>query len=235
MGNLGRTIDRLHAAGIGVVHLVSDHGFLLLPGDAVDALGTPQVLPIQAQHKDVRWAVLKPDAPAGEVIRLPLPLAAEVLLGLPRGVRTLMKAPAFMHGGISLQECVVGHFVSRAAVRQAQIDLDLRVTTAELSGGTVPVILRPVVADLQQPLGGLQPLIIRLWVETEAALDATPRRVTEDIEVELRADVEEIRPPVYLKEGLALKAGQQLLLKAVEKQTGRDLGVVALKLLVDWD
>lgn len=236
IGNLRRTVERLHAAGVDVVHLVTDHGFLLVPADAVDALGTPAVLQAQAYHKDVRWAALKPGAPVTEVFRLPVSLAPnDIVLGLPRGLRTLVKAPEFIHGGISLQECVIPYLVSRVSMPQAKVALDLRVTTEHLSGGTVPVILRPAIAEAQPPLGVIQPITVRLWVETAMTEDEVQQHVTEPIEVELRANVEELRPPVYLKEGLDLKAGQQLKLRAVDKDTGQDLGTLALTLLVDWE
>src|SRR5205823_10900552 len=38
VGKLRRTIERLHEAGIGEVHVVTDHGFLLLPADLVENL-----------------------------------------------------------------------------------------------------------------------------------------------------------------------------------------------------
>ncbi|MCC7107428.1 MAG: PglZ domain-containing protein, partial [Chloroflexi bacterium] len=168
---LRRAIERLHEAGVETVHLVTDHGFLLLPPAAVDDLGTPQVLPAQALYKHARWAALKPDAPNGEVIRLPLPLAPTICLGLPRGVRTLVKAEPFLHGGLSLQECVVPHLVSRRAAPRNRVGLDFQVSVPHLAGGTVPVILRPRQDTPQPALFGVQPLHARLWVETVAAGD----------------------------------------------------------------
>lgn len=233
---LQRAIDQLHTAGIAAVHLVTDHGFLLLPGDAVDALGRPEVLPAQARHKSDRWAALKPEAPVADVIRLPLPLAPAVAeLGLPRGLRTLMKAPPYLHGGLSLQECVIPHLVSRASMPQARLGLDLRVTNARLVGGTVPVVLKPVLAEGQTPLGGIQPLRVRLIVEAVPAGDEPLPTVAEPVEVELRLGVEELRPPVYLREGLDLRAGQELLLSAVDAETGEELARLPLTLLVDWE
>lgn len=235
VGNLKRTIDRLHEVGIGEVHLVTDHGFLLVPPEAVDELGRPEVLPAQAVHKAERWAALEPDAPVAELIRMPLPLASEIRLGFPRGLRTLIKASGFVHGGISLQECVIPHLVSRISPAQARVGVDLRVSTDQLTVGTVPAILRPAIGEVQPPLGGMQPVRVRVWVETAPEAGSAARRVTDPIEQELRPDVEELRPPVYLKEGLGLRAGQRLVLRAEDAESGRDLGSRPLTLLVDWE
>jgi hypothetical protein len=231
---LKRGIEKLHEAGIGTVHVVTDHGFLLLPPEAVDALGTPEVLPQQVVRKDRRWAALRPGITSSEVIRLPLPLAPGITGGFPRGVRTLMKAEAYEHGGISLQECVVPHLVSRRSVPRARVGLDLSVTTPQLSGGTVPVVLRPA-PPAQAPLGGVEPVTARLWVESISPRGNAIQPVTAEIEVEVRPDAGELKPALYLNEGLELPAGQRLRLRAIDHETGEDLGSLELTLLVDWD
>lgn len=229
--NLRRAIETLHQAGLESVHVVTDHGFFLLPPAAVDGLGRPEVLAAQARYKHQRWAALKPDAPVAEVLRLPAPLAPDVVLGIPRGVRTLEKAEAYLHGGISLQECVIPHLVSRRVLPRARLGLNLQVSSDRLVGGTVPVILRPTMEPGQTSLGGYEPIAVRLWVETADAA----RTVAGPIELELRADVEELKPPLYLQEGLDLKAGQPLRLRARDAETGQDLGSKDLTLLVDWE
>ena len=42
-------------------------------------------------------------------------------------------------------------------------------------------------------------------------------------------------PPMYLKEGLAIPAGQELVLRAVDDETGEELATVPLTLMIDWD
>jgi len=116
-----------------------------------------------------------------------------------------------------------------------RVGLDLAVSTPELSGGTVPVILKPVVPAGQLPLGGVQPLAVRLWVETTPAGDAPARSVTAPVEVVVAPDAGELRPPVFLPEGLDLRAGQRLSLRAIDRDSGLDLGTLGLTLLVDWE
>jgi len=229
-----RTIERLHDRGIGEVHVVTDHGFLLLPADMVESLGKPTVLPAQVVRKEERWCALKPDSPVTGLIRLPLPLGDQpVVLGFPRGVRTLVVTGDFIHGGLSLQETVVPHVVSRAAVRPTRVRVDVAVTVPELVGGTVPVVIRPSV-DGQATIE-IKPVRVRLWIETSEQDAERAVAVTEVIEVEVRADVEELRPPMYLKEGLGIPAGQELVLRAVDHETGEDFATVPLTLKIAWE
>ena len=233
--DLRRAVLLLHDAGIGEVHIVTDHGSLLLPPDLVDALGRPEVLPAQALHKDARWAALKADAPVADLLRLPLPLASDaVTLGFPRGVRTLVKAEGYLHGGLSLQECVVPYVLSRVEARARRLDVEVAVTTDRLSTGVVPVVLKPKVEG-QLVLTDVPTVLVRLWVEIPAEAGGEERRVTEPVDVPVRADAGELRPPLYLMEGLRLPAGQGLVLRAVDRDTGREFGTVPLTLAVEWE
>ncbi len=227
--NLRHAIQRLHEAGFQTVHLVTDHGFLLVASDLVDGLGRPEVLPNQNLYKDDRWAALKPDAPVGDVLHIQAPLAPSITLGIPKGLRTLVKAKPFLHGGISLQECVIPHLVSSRALPRAQLGLDLQVSTDKLSGGTVPVVLRPRLEG-QGLLGGVEPITVRVWVEA-----ANGRTVAEPVDQELRPDVQELKPALYLREGSKLTAGEALTLRAQQIPSELDLGSVPLTMLVDWD
>jgi hypothetical protein len=235
VSDLRRAILRLHEAGMEEVHVVTDHGFLMLPAEMVDGLGRPELPPAQAIHKDIRWAVLKPGAPVTDLVALPLPLAPEAAtLGFPRGARTLVKAEGYLHGGISLQECVVPHLVSRLETHPQLFDVEVGVTSDRLTTGVVPVVLKPKVEG-QLALTKVRTVNVRLWVETPAESGLSRQQVTEPIDVPVHANASELRPPLYLKEGLHLSAGQKLLLRAVDQDTGRELATVALTLDVDWE
>lgn len=233
--NLRRAVLLLHEAGIDEVHIVTDHGFLLLPPDLVDDLGRPEVLPTQALHKDARWAALKADAPVTDLFRFPLPLAPDaVTVGFPRGVRTLVKAEGYLHGGISLQECVVPHVVSRVETRAQRLEVEVAVRTDRLSTGVVPVVLTPR-AEGQLVRMDVPTVTVRLWVEIATEAGGAGQRVTELLDVPVRADAQELRPPLYLTAGVRLPAGQRLVLRALDRDTGRELGAVFMTLTVEWE
>jgi hypothetical protein len=96
----------------------------------------------------------------------------------------------------------------------------------------VPVILRPRAAAGQAPLGGYQPVTVRLWVETT---NTPPRIAAGPIDLLIRDDVQELKPPLYLAEGLGLEANQTLRLRAIDAETGQDLGSKPLTLMMDWE
>ncbi len=231
-----RAIERLHDAGIGSVHLVTDHGFLLVPPDRVQALGTPELKPSQVLYKHVRWSALKPDAYAGEVVRVPLPASPDaVSLGIPRGLRTLVKPEPYLHGGLSLQECVIPHLVSQRALAQEQVGVAVMVTTNTLSSAPVPLVLRPAPKSGQAPLGGLRPTWVRVWVETVPPSGGVPTIAADALEQEVRADSGDQKPPLFIKEGLDLRAGQKLRLRAIDRDLGREIATLELTMLRDWE
>ncbi len=51
----------------------------------------------------------------------------------------------------------------------------------------------------------------------------------------MHADATELKPPLYLKEGSAIPAGTELVLRATDVENGRDLATLPLRMLVDWD
>ena len=229
VGKLRRAIERLHEAGLPEVHVVTDHGFLLLPADMVNGLGRPAVKANQALRREARWVALKPGAPVTGLINFKLPLGKqEIELGFPRGVRTLVASENFAHGGISVQESVIPHIVSRSALGPVRTDVEVDVVTRELTGGTIAVVLRGSQVG-QGTLGDVVPAQVMVWVESRGA------KVSDDIPVEVRPDAVELKPPLYLHEGAGLSAGTELVLRAIDRETGQELASIALELKVDWE
>ncbi|WP_300670186.1 BREX-1 system phosphatase PglZ type B [Desulfoluna sp.] len=101
---LGEIRDRIQAllgAGWKRVRVVTDHGWLLLPG------GLPKIdLPAPlADHKWGRCAVLKPGAVSDERL-FPWYWNPEQDVALARGICCYKKGEEYTHGGLSLQECL---------------------------------------------------------------------------------------------------------------------------------
>ncbi len=234
--NIARTIDLLHASGVSEAHVVTDHGFLLLPPEEVNARGRPDLPVRQAERREPRWAALTPDAPVQEVFRLPCPLDLHgPMLGFPHGVRTLVAAEPYEHGGISLHECVLPHLVSRIIAQSTHVGVTISVTRPELTGGTVPIVLTPI-GEPTSLWGEVRPTTVQVWVEI-ADGPASGHKITEPITVELHADSGELRRALYLQEdiGVALSPGQQLRLRAIDRDTRRDIATIPLTLLVQWE
>lgn len=236
-GRLAGVIERFHASGIGEVHVVTDHGFLWLDPEDVDGLGTPAIPPAQVVNKTGRYVLLQPGATAAELIRLPLPLEPTLELGFPRGIRTLVKAAWYSHGGISLQETIIPHVVSRASATEgARVRASFTVPLVELVGATIPVRVSPVATgavDEQLSLQAPPPLRVRLEVLAETADHQVSAAAP--VHLQVRADSPEQATALYLSEGVRLEAGTSLLVRASDDETGERLFEHSLRLVTDWE
>jgi hypothetical protein len=97
------TILRLAKQG-RPVRIVTDHGWLLMPGGLPQAaLETGLVEP---SGKRSRMAALKPGAPTS-YLRLPWTWDLSISLAVPTGARAFIGGQEYAHGGVSPQECVL--------------------------------------------------------------------------------------------------------------------------------
>ena len=101
LDRLAERIRKLLAAGWGSVRVVTDHGWLFLPG------GLPKV-DLPKHLTATRWAraaVLAGDGDPG-VPRFPWTWNSGEWFATPPGIACFNKSDAFAHGGVSLQECL---------------------------------------------------------------------------------------------------------------------------------
>ena len=139
------------------------------------------------------------------MMRLPLPFDSAVMLGFPRGIRTLGKATWYLHGGVSLQEAVIPHLVSHAAEQAQRLRVSFNIPITELIGATIPLRLAPDPSDSEGQQLLLQtptPIVVRLDATADIGGEATP--VVEPVRVEVRVDSPELATALYLVEGRAL-------------------------------
>jgi hypothetical protein len=103
LAKLAKAVERLLGAGWQRVRVVTDHGWLLLPG------GLPKV-ELDAKLTETKWArcaVVK-DAVAGiDAMTLPWSYGQEVRIALAPGIGAFRAGQVYDHGGLTLQECVV--------------------------------------------------------------------------------------------------------------------------------
>jgi hypothetical protein len=110
--SLVQRVEALLAAGWGEVRVVTDHGWLLVPGGLPKA-DLPKYLTA------TRWgrcAVVKPAA----TVDLPCFSwfwSPDVRIACPPGIGSFIAGKEYGHGGLSLQECLVPQFTIRAGTR----------------------------------------------------------------------------------------------------------------------
>jgi hypothetical protein len=101
--DLARTIHRLLAAAWKEVWVVTDHGWLLLPGCLPKA-------ELPAKLTETKWgrcAVLKDAAPEHDWLMLPWSFDPAVRIALAPGISAFSSGREYDHGGLSPQESVV--------------------------------------------------------------------------------------------------------------------------------
>ena len=114
-------VQDVFAAGFTKIRIVTDHGWLLVPG------GMPcEKLP--KDHIETRWgrcAVLKDGVPS-ELLHLPWFWNESVMIAYAPGISFFKANNEYAHGGVSLQEClvpVIDIHIEGAAMKRISMDI----------------------------------------------------------------------------------------------------------------
>lgn len=147
---LARLVRKLHRWGYGQVHIVTDHGFILLDEDKL-----PSEVPCDKAWCHVlkeRFALVPASADV-PLVRLPFEWDPEIRVAVPPGLAFFKAEKSFSHGGAAVQEMVIPHLVSRAQTTQAKrIAVEVVLPTFALQRPAVKVTLRVVVQQPQMQL-----------------------------------------------------------------------------------
>ena len=147
---IARLVRKLHGWGYPEVHVVTDHGFILLDRDRLpDEVVCDQNW---CRVRKARFALVpaKADLP---VESLPFDWDPTLRVALPPGLAFFQAEQAFSHGGAALQELVIPHLVSRSQVAaETRIGVEVVVPVSPLLRAAVKVTLRPALPD--SPSGG---------------------------------------------------------------------------------
>lgn len=145
---LARLVKKLHRWGYGHVHIVTDHGFILLD---------EQKLPSEVLCDKAWCHVLKERfalVPANAdlpLVRLPFLWDSNIRVAVPPGLAFFKAEKSFSHGGAAVQELVIPHLVSRGHVAQGKrVTLEVVLPTFELQRPAVKVTLRVASTAVQQ-------------------------------------------------------------------------------------
>lgn len=104
--NLAETIEAAFIKGITRIRVVTDHGWLLLPG------GLPKT-EISKHLTETRWgrcALIK-EGVSNDFLTLPWHWNKSVFIAYAPGISFFRKNDEYAHGGISLQECLIPELV----------------------------------------------------------------------------------------------------------------------------
>ncbi len=145
---LALRVQELLEAGWREVRIVTDHGWLLLPG------GLPKVeLPhYLAETRWGRCAVLKPTSKT-EMLTVPWRWNPQVRIAPAPGIGCVVAGREFAHGGLSVQECVVPMLTVKGAEPGVEVTIEgvrwvgFRCYVEVAGGASLTADLRTKVAD----------------------------------------------------------------------------------------
>ncbi len=124
-----RAIRRLQSWGYSEIHVVTDHGFVLL--NSSEAVQKMEVDKGAFADSGTRWGILAKGASV-PTATVPFALDPRWSVAVPPGIRSFAKPGSeFFHGGATLQEVVIPHIVIKAATGQV---LRMRVAGATADG-----------------------------------------------------------------------------------------------------
>ncbi len=139
---LARGVRRAARSGFEEIHIVADHGFLLL--DRVADHGKAELSQGEWLKKSPRYAVGR-DLPSTEHLRFPIPNSDDLLGCFPHGT-TCFKALGqynYVHGGPALQEILIPHLSVRASLLSLPVGIEIQADD-ETRVAFFKVTLRPV-------------------------------------------------------------------------------------------
>jgi hypothetical protein len=137
---LALLIRRLHRWGYPEVHVVTDHGFILLDEEKL-----PPEVPCNKEWcyvRKERFALVPAHADV-PLVTFPFAWDEGMKLALPPGLAFFMAEKSFSHGGGALQEILIPHLVSRMATEEKRVGVEVVVSSGELVRSAVKIVLRP--------------------------------------------------------------------------------------------
>ena len=138
---IARLVRKLHRWTYPEVHVITDHGFILLDQDNL-----PDEVACNTEWcrvKKERFALVPAEADL-PVASLPFDWDSSLRVALPPGLAFFKAEKSFSHGGAALQELVIPHLVSRSQVPSSKRPgIEVVLPTFELMRTAVKVSLRP--------------------------------------------------------------------------------------------
>jgi len=231
---LSQIIRKLHGWGYGCVHVVTDHGFIL-----IDEEKLPPEVPCKrevCQLLKERFALVSAESDV-PLVTFPLPWSSSMKVAVPPGMAFFKAEKSFSHGGATLQELIIPHLVSKSEPQMRLMDVEVIVPTFELLQASVRVIIRPKATagttNLTSQLlpGFTQELGRTLRVDVlREGTSVLPHG--EPKEMRLEPNDDEKRVTVFFRTELGFEKGELLDLEVRDAETRELVSPLGLKLSI---
>jgi|GEM_PF-770672 len=168
VARIARLIRKLHRWGYESVHVVTDHGFILLEESKLPAL-----VPCEKSWCVVlkeRFALVPAQADV-PLVTFPLTWDMSLCVAVPPGLAFFKTEKSFSHGGAALQELIIPHLTSKSRLkREKRVGIEVVLPTYELTRAVLKVLVR---AKPSSKTGQ-----VSLFSETARTLSFDVRRLT---------------------------------------------------------
>ena len=231
---LARLVRKLHRWGYPTVHIVTDHGFILLDEERL-----PPEVPCDKAWCHVlkeRFALVPAEADL-PVKSFPFDWDQAMRVALPPGMAFFKAEKSFSHGGATLQELIIPHFVSRIHVTKPRlVGVEVVLPAYELMQSVVKVTLRATLphgrTSHQMDFFADAGRTLRLDVlRTEESGKKSVLATARPKEVRLDpAKNKEVNVSLFFHTALSFKAGELLDLDIRDVDTGEQFPPGGIKL-----
>lgn len=235
---LGRLVRKLHRWGYAEVHVVTDHGFIML-----DESKLPSEIPCDKAwcHMLKERFALVPASADLPLVRLPFAWDPEMRVAVPPGLAFFKAEKSFSHGGAAVQELIIPHLTSHGhAAQEKRVGVEVVLPTYELQRTAVKVVLRPA-STLSSKSSQMA-----LFTESSRtlALDVVRREADGKLasvlagkpkEVRLEAQGEEQSATLFFHSAARFQAGELLELDIRDVETTEQFPPGGIKLTVGRD
>jgi hypothetical protein len=234
---LARLIRKLHRWGYPTVHMVTDHGFILLDQEKL-----PEEVRCDKEWCHVlkeRFALVPASADL-QLATFPFAWDDGVRVAVPPGLAFFKTEKAFSHGGAALQEVVLPHLVSRSEISRQRIGVEVVLPTYELMRAAVKVVLRPTPAGAtetgQIPLfaGTGRSIIVDVF-RVDAAGERSSVLASGVREVRLEPEDKEQTVTLFFHTARTFRKGELLDLDIRDAETTEQFPPGGIKLTVGRD
>ena len=235
---IARLVRKLHRWGYGHVHIITDHGFILL-----DEQKLPNEVPCDKSWCNVlkeRYAVVPASADL-PLVTLPLEWAPASRVALPPGLAFFKAEKSFSHGGAALQELVIPHLVSRGHAPQSKrVALEVVLPAFELQRPAVKVTVRVAPSQAQKeaqlslfPVTGRTLSIEVLRQAADGAVTSVLASKAKELRIETKDEEQSVT--VFFHTALSFRKGDLLELDIRDVETTEQFPPGGIKLTVGRD
>ena len=231
---IARLTRKLHRWGYMQVHVITDHGFILL-----DEAQLPEEVPCRKEWCHVlkeRFALVPAHADL-PVVSFRFAWDESMRVAIPPGLAFFKAEKSFSHGGASIQEMVIPHLVSKSQVtKEKRIEVEVVLPAYELMQTAAKVILRPKSAGTKGQM--------TLFAESGRTLVIDVLRASGDKrsvvaggskEVRLEPGAKEQRVTLFFHTAASFQKGELLQLDIRDKETSEQLPPGGIKLTAGRD